>query len=283
VSKPSTTTLWRALIVDPGAMVLGLWKRRDLVLQFTHRNIELRHRGSRLGAFWALINPLSMLVLYFLVFGVIYNTRFNVMPNETAYDFGLSLFLGLSLFHVFTETLGWAPTVILANPNFVKKVVFPLEVLPVASIGAAAFHLAVGLGLVLLGAAFGKTVGLSWQMLWLPVLVVPLLMLALGTAWVLAAAGVFLRDIGQLTAFASTALLLGSAVMYPPEKLSDPSVQFLWLNPLLQIVDIARRTVLFHQPMDMIMLTYIYACGFVAVAFGAVFFALLRKSFAEVI
>src|SRR4051812_36773573 len=211
-------TMVTALVVDPWRMVVGLWKHRELIAQFTHRNIELRHRGSRLGAFWALINPLSMLALYFVVFGIIYGQRFNVVPNETPYDYALALFLGLALFHAFSETLAWAPAVITSNPNFVKKVVFPLEVLPVAHMGATAFHLSVGLGLVLFGSVFG-TAHLSIHVLWLPVIVLPLLLLSLGVAWFLAAIGVFLRDIGQLTAFVSTALMFATAVMFPLTKI----------------------------------------------------------------
>src|SRR5688572_3338122 len=219
--------LVNALVVDPLRMVAGLWRRRELIGQFTRRNIELKHRGSRLGAFWALINPLSMLALYYILFGVLYGTRFKVLEGETGFDVLLAMFLGLSLFHAFSETLSWAPTLITTNPNFVKKVVFPLEVLPVAQIGAAAFHLAVGLSLVLLGSAF-STAGLTLHALWLPVLVVPLLMLSLGIAWLLAAAGVFLRDIGQLSAFAVTALLFASAVMFPPSMIAERSAE-LWV------------------------------------------------------
>jgi lipopolysaccharide transport system permease protein len=265
-------------------MVTGLWGRRELIAQFTHRNIELRHRGSRLGAFWALINPLSMLALYFVVFGLIYEQRFNVIAGETAYDFALALFLGLALFHAFSETLAWAPSVITANPNFVKKVVFPLEVLPVANMGATAFHLLVSLGLVLFGSLF-RPGGLSLHMLWLPVLVLPLLLIAQGMAWMLAAVGVFLRDIGQLTAFVSTALLFSSAVMYPPSKLASLPTALQWLrfNPLLVIVDLARQSVLWHQAVPMNKLIFVYGFGVVVFVAGAVFFALLRKSFAEVI
>lgn len=121
-SKPSPL---RALFVEPTRMVGGLWAHRELIWKFTHRAIEVRHRGSRLGPLWALVNPLSMLVLYFIVFGRIYGTRFGVLPGETEFDFSLALFLGLSLFHVFTETLSASPAMITGNPNFVKKVVFP--------------------------------------------------------------------------------------------------------------------------------------------------------------
>lgn len=272
-------------------MVAGLWGRRELIGQFTRRNIELRHRGSRLGAFWALINPLSMLALYFVVFGVIYDQRFRVLPGETGFDFLLAMFLGLTLFHAFSETLGWAPTVITSNPNFVKKVVFPLEVLPVSQIGAAIFHLAVSLGLILLGTIASTAFGIgvtrfSWHLLWLPVLIAPLLLLSLGIALLLAAVGVFLRDIGQLTAFLVTVLLFASAVMFPTSQIVEKSPK-LWtvlrFNPLLQIVDLARHASLWEQPMSYHKLLYIYAVAVVVFAIGAVFFSLLRKSFAEVL
>jgi lipopolysaccharide transport system permease protein len=278
----STPTLVHALIVDPWRMVVGLWSRRDLIVQFTQRNIELRHRGSRLGAFWALINPLSMLALYFVVFGLFFKQTFKVVPNETRYDVSLAMFLGLALFHVFAETLSLAPSVITANPNFVKKVVFPLEVLPVANVGSSAFHLCVSLGLVLVGSAFGSTIHLSLHTLWLPVLLAPLLLIALGVAWIRAATGVFLRDIGQMVAFASTALLFATAVTFPPELIPE-ELRFLRLNPLFQIIDLARRTVLWQQTMPWGKLAYIYIAAALIFAAGAVFFALLRKSFAEVI
>jgi lipopolysaccharide transport system permease protein len=273
------------LFVEPMKMVAGLWKHRELVVQFTHRNIELRHRGSRLGAFWALINPLSMLGLYYVIFGIIYNQRFGVLPDETGYDFLLAMFLGLSMFHAFSETIAASPSVILANPNFVKKVVFPLEVLPVAQIGAAAFHLAVGLGLVLVGSVFG-TAGLSWQVVWLPVIVLPLLMFSLGFGWLLAALGVFLRDIGQITAFVVTVLLFASAIMFPATQIAEraPGIwAVLRYNPILQMVDLARRTVLWHEAMAFETLGYVYLVALAVLLVGATFFSLLRKAFAEVI
>jgi lipopolysaccharide transport system permease protein len=172
--------------------------------------------------------------------------------------------------------------VITANPNFVKKVVFPLEVLPVANVGASAFHLVVSLGLLVVGSAFGSTIHLSAGLLWLPVLVLPLLLIALGVAWILAAVGVFLRDIGQIVAFASTALLFATAVTFPPE-LIPVKLHFLHYNPLFQIVDLARRAVLWHQPMAIDKLGFIYLAAFAILGTGAVFFSLLRKSFAEVL
>ncbi len=277
-------SLFNALVVDPLQMLGGLWTRRGLIGQFIRRNIEMRHRGSRLGAFWALINPLTMLALYYIVFGVIHGTQFRG-GAETPFDVLLAMFLGLSLFHAFSETLSWAPNVITTNPNFVKKVVFPLEILPVAQIGAAAFHLMVSLSLVIVGTAF-STQGLSWHVLWLPVFVIPLMLLSLGIAWLLAAAGVFVRDVGQLSAFVVTVLLFASAVMFPAEQIATkaPSLwQFLQYNPVLQIIDLARHAVLWHEPIVWATVFQVYGVAAVVLLGGATFFALLRRSFAEVI
>lgn len=233
---------------------------------------------------WALVNPLFMLALYYFIFGLIFGSRFEVLPQETGYDFALALFFGLALFHVFSETLGWGPQLIANNPNFVKKVVFPLEVLPVAKVGDAAYHLAVSISLVLLGSLFG-TAGLSWSVLWVPVLVLPLLLIALGLGWALSAVGVFVRDVAQLTPFIATALQFASAVMFAPAKIQQvPGAwEILRWNPLLQILDLSRRVVLWHQPMDWVRLGFVYAVGIAVLVLGYAIFMILRRSFAEVI
>src|SRR5580658_4431140 len=114
------------------SFLAGFARKRDLWWQFTVRTVELRHRGSHLGLLWSVLNPLLMLGLYMFVFGFIFPNRFGVLPKETPVDFALALFLGLTLYNVIAETLGVAPTLIVSNPNLVKKVVFPLDVLPLA-------------------------------------------------------------------------------------------------------------------------------------------------------
>ena len=127
-----------------------LWTHRELLWQFTLRNVELRHKGSHLGLIWSFLSPLLMLALYVLVFGYIFGGSFGVIPGETRVDYALGIFIGLTIFHLLAETLALAPSLIVGNPNFVKKVVFPLEILPAANVGAALIHLLISLGLVLL-------------------------------------------------------------------------------------------------------------------------------------
>ncbi|MBI5766599.1 MAG: ABC transporter permease [Verrucomicrobia bacterium] len=271
-------------VLGPWHLIASLWRHRELTWQFVWREIHLRHRGSRLGVIWALVNPLSMLALYYFVFGVIYDQKFGVLRDESRLDFALALFLGLSLFHVISETIGWAPALIASNPNFVKKVVFPLEILPVAKIGDAVFHFGVGLVLIVAGSAFGTT-GLGWEWLWLPVLVLPLILMAIGLAWALASIGVFLRDLTQVTPFVTTAVLFASAVFYSPGKIRATPLawEILKFNPLLQIIDISRHVLLWHGEMPWARLGYVYAIAACVMLAGGFFFVALRRSFAEVI
>src|ERR1035437_240547 len=159
-----------------------LWTHRELLWQFTLRNVELRHKGSHLGLIWSFLSPLLMLGLYVLVFGYIFGGSFGVQPGETRVDYALGVFLGLAIFNLLAETLGLSPSLIVGNPNFVKKVVFPLEILPAANVGAALFHMSISLCLVLISLfVFGH--GAGWGVLWLPVIIIPLIFLCLGIAW----------------------------------------------------------------------------------------------------
>ena len=258
-----------------------LWLQRELLWQFTLRNVELRHKGSHLGLIWSLLNPLLMLGLYVLVFGYIFGGKFGILPNETRVDYALGIFLGLTLFHFFAEVLTIAPTLIIANPNFVKKVVFPLEILPAASVGGAAFHLLISLGLALLSLAFfGEGIPLS--ILWLPLIIVPLILFGLGVSWFFAALGVFFRDINQVMQFLSMALMWASGVFFSAQKYPE-AWTYLRFNPLLLAIDLTRDAALWARPLNFHHLAYLYATGLLACHLGHLAFRRMKPAFADVI
>jgi lipopolysaccharide transport system permease protein len=259
----------------------ALCQHRELLWQFTVRNVELRHKGSYLGILWSVLNPLLMLALYVLVFGYIFGGSFG-RPGESRLEYGLGIFLGLTLFHFASEVLVTSPAVIVTNPNFVKKVVFPLEVLPAANVGAALFHLLIGLGLALLGVLFYGP-GLTVHALWLPVILFPLLLAALGLNWLFSALGVFLRDIGQLMQFLSLALLFASAVFYPVSKIPGAAWTFLRYNPVLLAIELTRDAVLWREPLNFVHLAYLYGFGLVACYAGFAVFRRLKPAFADVL
>ncbi len=264
----------------PG-VTAGLWAYRGLVWQFTLRNVELRHKGSHLGLLWALLNPLLLLGLYVFVFGFIFEGSFG-RPDETRMEYALGIFLGLSFIHFFSEVLGSSPSLIVANPNFVKKVVFPLQILPVATVGASLFHLLISLLLIIAGIVFFGP-GLHAGMLWLPVVVLPLVLLSLGVAWLVSALGAFLRDLNQVTQFVSMALLFASAVFYPMDVIPSAGWQVLRFNPMLLAIELARDAMLWQEALNFRHLAYLYLIGGGAAFGGLAVFRRLKPTFADVI
>ena len=266
---------------SPLALITDLWRQRDLLWQFTLRNVEVRHKGSHLGLIWSFLNPLLMLGLYVMVFGYIFGGKFGVLPNETRVDYALGIFLGLTLFHFFAEVMAVAPTLIVGNPNFVKKVVFPLEILPAASVGGAVFHLLISLGLALLSLLIFDR-GLPLSTLWLPVIVAPLILLSLGTSWLLAALGVFFRDITQVMQFLSMVLMWTSAVFFTAQRY-PAAWPYLRLNPLLLAIDLTRDAALWARPLNINHLVYLYLTSLVGCYLGYIAFRRMKPAFADVL
>ena len=259
-----------------------LWTQRELLWQFTLRNVELRHKGSHLGLVWSFLNPLLMLALYVLVFGYIFGGKFGVLPDETKPEYALGIFLGLTMFHIMAETLGISPTLIVGNPNFVKKVVFPLEILPAASVGGALFHTCISLALVLLGIQlFGP--GLAVSVLWLPVILVPLILLCLGVSWFFSALGVFFRDVGQMMQFLTMALMFSSAVFYSALKIPANAWTYMRFNPVLLAIEMTRDAALWQRPINHNHLAYLYVAGLATCILGHLAFKKMKPAFADVL
>jgi lipopolysaccharide transport system permease protein len=238
-----------------------------------------------LGLIWSFLNPLLMLGIYVLVFGYIFGGSFGALQNETRVDYGLGIFFGLTLFQFVAEVMGLAPSIILSNPNFVKKVVFPLEILPVANVLGAVFHMLISLALLLLGIlALGP--GLTLNALWLPVVLLPVILFGLGIAWFFSALGVFLRDISQLMQFLTMALMFSSAVFYPASRIvnSSPAAwSVLRFNPVLLAIEQARDTTLWARPVNLHHVAYLYVVAFAACYLGYAVFRKMKPAFADVL
>lgn len=260
----------------------GIWRYRDLLIQFSVRNIELKHKGSLLGFVWAIANPLLLLCLYVGVFGFIFDGTFGVIENESRIDYSLGVFLGLSLFHFLAEVISLSPLAIVSNPNLVKKILFPLEILPLSQVIAAGFHLMISLGLILVGLAIWGE-GLNLSALAIPLFVGPIVLLAMGFGWLNAALGVFLRDLQQVTQFGALALMFASAIFYPASQIPEGIAWILRLNPLLLMVEFLRHTLLWGTPINVKELIYAWAlCGAFALL-GYRFFIRLKPAFADVL
>ena len=259
-----------------------LWHHRDLLWQLTIRNVELRHKGSYLGLGWSILSPLLILGLEILVFGYVFNGSFGVLPNESRVDYGLGIFVGMTLYQFLAEVLATAPGQIVTNANFVKKVVFPLEALPAAAVGAAFIHTLISLGLVIIGTAtLGP--GLTMGALWLVAVMGALLLVGLGASWLFSALGVFFRDIAPLIQFSIMVLMFASAIFYPASRLPEAGWNILRFNPLLLAVEVARDGVLWGRQPNFGYVAYLYAFGIISCVCGYSAFRRMKGAFADVL
>jgi lipopolysaccharide transport system permease protein len=259
-----------------------LLQHQDLLIRFTVRAIERQTKGSWLGILWVLVNPLLSLALYTVVFGMIMGGDFRVRADAGAFDYPLGIFIGLSVLGLITETMGSSPTTILSSQNLVKKVVFPLYLLPMANVGSIFFKTLMSALLALIGVqAVGP--GLSWQALWFPVILMPILFLALGLGWLLSALGVYFRDSPQLTSFFAMALFYASAVFYPSHIIPPSIYTYLKWNPVLQAVELSRDVLLWDIPLDPQKLLFVWVVGLAGAVAGFFSFQALRSGFADVL
>lgn len=249
------------------------------------REVVGRYRGSFLGLLWTFVNPILMLAIYTFVFGVVFKIRLDPQ-NTDIYDdkfaFALLLFTGLILFNLFSECLSRAPGLILANVNYVKKVIFPLEILPLISLGSALFHAGISF-LVLFTFMLVIDHPIHWTLICLPVIVLPLLLLIMGLSWTLASIGVYVRDIGQFIGLILTMLLFLSPIFYPASALPESVRDYLFLNPLSFIIEQARTVTLYGQPPDWSGLVIYYILAAIVAWTGLMWFMKTRKGFADVL
>ena len=264
------------------ALGKSLWRNRQLIVQMIKREVVGRYRGSAMGLAWSFFNPVFMLTVYTFVFSVIFKSRWGVGGEESKTQFAVVLFVGIIVHSLFAEVLNRAPGQILTNVNYVKKVVFPLETLPVIAMGAALFHTFISLGVLL--AAFALFNGyLHWTAIFTPLVFLPLVILTLGLAWMLASLGVFLRDVGQTIGIITTVMMFLAPVFYPTTAIPEEIRPWMMANPLTFIIEQAREVLIWGRLPDWLGLG-IYTLVATAIAWaGYAWFQKTRKGFADVL
>lgn len=262
-------------------MVASLWRNRALIYALTKREIAGRYRGSYFGILWSFINPIFMLLVYTIFFGHILQVRWGVDEDSNT-QFSLILFAGLIMFNFFSESLNRAPTLILSNPNFVKKVVFPIEILPWVSMGAALFHLLISLIAWFLGYIFLVGIPQITSPLALAIIIPPLFLI-MGFSWLLASLGVYFRGISQIISPLMTAIMFLSPVFFSPSVLPEKFRLLVSFSPITPAI-VQFRDVLFFGACPSTFSFGIYLLISLVMAWlGFAWFQKTRKGFADVI
>lgn len=275
VGRMTAGSLW-----NPLAMIRHLLSLRELIGQLTRREVATVYRDSLLGALWTFIQPLMTLAVYTFVFTEIFQPRAGEGASQTV--FVLGMFCGIVFYGVFADTISKAPILVISNPSYVKRVLFPLEALPVSVLGAALVNLCAGLliliaGTLILGESVPATV------FWLPVTLVPLFMLTLGISWFLASVGVFLRDVQQVVRVLLQAIFFLTPIVWTLDFLPPRFHFWVKLNPLTTIVESAREVAIAGRLPDWGMLGLITAISAVVMVAGYVWFMKTRHGFADVL
>ena len=280
---PITTNPHAAQPTSLFALAKSLWRNRQLIVQMTKREVVGRYKGSAMGLAWSFFNPVLMLVVYTFVFSEIFQSRWGgIGGDDSKTQFAVVLFVGMIVLNLFSEVINRAPGLILANVNYVKKVVFPVEILPVITMGAALFHSLISLGVLLAAFALFNSY-LQWTAVFIPLVLLPIVILILGLAWLLASLGVFLRDVGQTIGIITTVLMFLSPVFYPVTAVPERFRPFIMSNPLTFIIEQAREVLIWgHLPNWMGLGIYTVAATVVA-WIGFAWFQKTRKGFADVL
>ncbi|WP_085647540.1 MULTISPECIES: ABC transporter permease [unclassified Pseudomonas] len=265
----------------PREMVASLVRNRTLIRASIKREVLGRYRGSVLGVLWSFFNPVFMLAVYTFVFSVVFKARWSG-GSDSKTEFALILFAGLMVFSLFAECINRAPGLIVSNANYVKKVVYPLEILPWVSLGAAMFHALISLGVWMLAYLifFGVP---HLTALYLPLVVMPLVLVMMGLSWGLASLGVYLRDIAQFIGILTSVLMFLSPIFYPASALPEAYRPVLMLNPLTPVIEQARDVLFFGRAPDFSIIGIYFLIGLLVMWLGFAWFQKTRKGFADVL
>ena len=260
--------------------VKSIWKNRNLIKTLVRRDVLSRYRGSFAGVFWAILNPLLLMLTYFFVFGLVLNSRFGNDPSRAG--FALYFLAGMLPWLAFSEAVGRAPGIMIEHRNFIKKLVFPVETLPVNLVAAGLVTEFVGIVLFALALLLIRG-RLSPVALYLPLLVAPQILFTSGVCWFLAALGVFVRDLTQINGFVLTVWFFITPICYPESSLPARALGILTRNPMFVLVRAYRSILLESRAPDWHSLAWLSAASILIFLLGHAWFYKLQKSFADLI
>lgn len=268
------------VIYKPGYFFTSLYRHRALLAQLTRREIAARYRGTMLGMVWPVLVPVFMLCVYTFVFSVIFKARWG--NSDSPVEFAPYLFCGLIVYNFFAECAGRAPSLFVSQPNYITKIVFPLEILPAVALGSALFNAALSAGVLLLF-LFGTHLTLPVTALLLPVVLAPLCLLTCACTLGLATLGVYVRDMAQIMSILLTVLMFLSPIFYPLSAVPAEFRTFLLLNPLAPVIAASRDVLVLGVMPDWLALGAYSLVALAAMEGAWWFYAKARKGFADVV
>ena len=267
------------------SMVRSLTRNQTLIARMTKREVQARYRGSVVGLAWSFFNPVLLLLVYTFVFSVIFQARWGGSRFEDGGDngiFAVMIFAGMIVHGLFSECVIRGPILITENANYVKRVIFPLEVLPWVTVLTGLFHALISVLVLVLGLLV-VTGTIPWTLVLYPLVLIPLVIMTMGFCWFLAAAGVYFRDLGQVSGFISTLLLFLSPVFYPLSAIPEEYRAMFYINPLTYFIEATREILVYGAIPAFGSLAMVYVISLVIAWLGFAWFQKTRRGFADVL
>ena len=280
--RTATAPTFRSFL-NPVRAIGNLWSHHDLVWQWAQRDVAARYRATRLGLLWSVLTPLVQLFIYTFIFAIVLRTRWGDNPDESRGEYALAMFCGMLVYNVFSEVVNRAPGLVTGYPNYVKKLVFPLETIVVATIVSALINMLVSLGVWFLGWLLIMRTWPHLTSVWLPVALVPVCLTTLGLSWLVASLGVFVRDLGHAVSLFVQMLFFMTPIFYKAERVPYPYRIVLEINPLSHAIEDARRALMWGQPPDWLWWGAAMLGSLVLAQVGYAFFMKSKRAFADVL
>lgn len=255
---------------------------RNLLYNLAKRETLGKYKESLFGSMWSILNPLLMLVIFTFVFTNIFKSRWGVAVDTGSISYSVILFAGLIIFNLFSECFGKAPTIIISNQNFVKKIVFPLEILPIAALLSALFQACISFAILLVFIAV-EARSIPWTVFLLPIALAPFIIFLLGLMYWISATGVFVRDIGQTIGITTTGMMFISPIFFPATSFPEHWRFLAYYNPLTYPIEQTRNLLVFGNGVDWASWSLYILCASVFCALGYAWFQKLRTGFADVL
>ena len=265
----------------PVSFLAAGWEHRALILQLARRRIAARYRGSLLGGLWAVVHPIMMLCVYTFVFSYVLQARTGLASNSQAH-FALFVFSGMIVYSIFAESVNDAPTLVLGNRNYIKHLLFPVEVLSWVSVMSGLFSFAVSFVILICFSSYMNGPP-PLTALFVPVLVLPIVLLTVGLSWFLSSLGTFLQDLSQGTGVVTTALFFLSPIFYPVTAIPEPIRRYCYLNPFTFTLETIRAVLFEGATPDWRALAVLTFASFVVAWLGYVWFMKTKGAFSDVL
>lgn len=254
---------------------------RELIIEMTKRDIIARYKGSYLGILWSFVTPVLMLIIYTYVFSVIFKTKWS-MEEQSYMSFGLTLFAGMIVYNIFSEVMIKSTTIIISNTNYVKKVIFPLEIYPAVIFLSSFIHALISVFTLLIFLLISGG-SLSLYILLLPIVIIPLMLLSIGIGWIFSALGVFVRDLSYIINIIAQMLMFLSPVFYPVEVVPVEFRNLYYWNPLTTLIEQFRKILLWAEMPDWIQWFKVLGVSIIVYIIGYYIFRKCKGAFADVL